>query len=255
MIKLFQRRRKAAGAAEPPPEKKSGKRTYVRLLEFRCRGRLLNSVKTDSLGSVVRIGRAADNDWVVPPQDRVCADYQAELRLGSREMRLQACSGQSIHYRGKAVSSCVLKGNDRVAIGDCELFVKPAELHEARPCDVHRLEFLNGPPRGRAGPAGEGADPDRVRPGERYRYRRGCRLPFPCGNPHRGERGVVDPRSQQPQRHLCQRLQTGAAGTDADGFRRDLRRLYRPEVSGPQRAAHPFADRAEDSDHGGGPFW
>lgn len=145
MIKLFQRRRKAAGAAEPPPEKKSGKRTYVRLLEFRCRGRLLNSVKTDSLGSVVRIGRAADNDWVVPPQDRVCADYQAELRLGSREMRLQACSGQSIHYRGKAVSSCVLKGNDRVAIGDCELFVKPAELHEARPCDVHRLEFLNGP--------------------------------------------------------------------------------------------------------------
>ena len=38
MIKLFQRRRKAAGAAEPPPEKKSGKRTYVRLLDRPRRG-------------------------------------------------------------------------------------------------------------------------------------------------------------------------------------------------------------------------
>lgn len=148
MIKLFLKSRKKNGAAEPASTVEREKRTYVRLLEFRCRGKLIHSAKTDTLGATVRIGRAPDNDWIIPEQDRVSADYQAELRLGPREMRLQGCGKQTIHYHGRELSGCVLKGNDRVAIGDCELLVKPAEVRDFRPCDVHRLEFLNGPREG-----------------------------------------------------------------------------------------------------------
>lgn len=149
MSRIFHRREKSGDNrkdAKSKPEKI--KRTVVRLLEFRCRGKLLYSAKSDSLGEIVRIGRAPDNDWVIPEQDRVSADYQAKLRIGPREIKLQACGKNSIHLHGRAVSGCVLKINDRVAIGDCELFVKPAEISDTRPCDVHRLEALNGPKAG-----------------------------------------------------------------------------------------------------------
>ena len=148
MSRIFHRRERNEGASETRPEAGKKKRAVVRLLEFRCRGKLLYSAKSDTLGDRVRIGRAEDNDWVIPPEDRVSADYQAELRIGSREIRLQACGKNGIHVHGRAVSSCVLRPNDRVAIGDCELFVKPAEVGNARPCDVHRLESLNGPHEG-----------------------------------------------------------------------------------------------------------
>lgn len=161
MKKLFQRHDGKSGdadqnvssasssAASAPGKKRAGgKHACVHLLEFRCRGKLLCSAKTDDLGPVVRIGRGADNDWIVPPQDRVSADHQAELRIGSRELRLQACGKEVFHLRGRAMASAVLRSGDRVSIGDCELFVKSAEVQDAAPCDVHRLEFLNGPREG-----------------------------------------------------------------------------------------------------------
>lgn len=147
MKNLFRRHQKADETGAPP-EGAPEKRSYVFLLEFRCRGRLVVSARTDSMGRVLRIGRAPENDWVIPPQDRVSADYEAELRLGNREIRLQACGKNGFHVRGKTLTSYVLKGNDRIAIGDCELFVKPAEISDSRPCDVHRLEFRNGPREG-----------------------------------------------------------------------------------------------------------
>ncbi len=145
MRKLFRKHDKRKDGAEQSSGEKERKRTYVRILELRCRGRLIVSVKTDALGEIVKIGRAADNDWIVPEQDRVSSDYQAELRLLPREIRIQACGKNILHVHGRTLSSYVLKPNDRVAVGDCELFVKPAELRDSRPCDVHRLEFLNGP--------------------------------------------------------------------------------------------------------------
>ncbi len=148
MRRLFRKHDRKEDGAEQSSGEKERKRTYVRILELRCRGRLIVSAKTDTLGEIVRIGRAADNDWIVPEQDRVSSDYQAELRLLPREIRIQACGKNILHVHGKTLSSYLLKPNDRVAVGDCELFVKPAELHDARPCDVHRLEFLNGPREG-----------------------------------------------------------------------------------------------------------
>ncbi len=148
MSRIFRRRGKDEGASDIHPKAEKRRRAVTRLLELRCRGKLLYSAKSDTLGDRVRIGRAEDNDWVVPPQDRVSADHQAELRIGPREIRLQACGKERIHAHGRAVSGCVLKLNDRVAIGDCELFVKPAEVRNVRPCDVHRLEALNGPREG-----------------------------------------------------------------------------------------------------------
>ena len=162
MMKLFSKLRKSRAVPSPEKEKK---RAYIHLLEFRCRGRLIVSAKTDTLGSIVKIGRAPDNDWVVPPEDRVAGDYQAELHLDSRQIRLQACGKATFHSRGKTITNALLKQNDRISIGDCELFVKPAEQRESRPCDVHRLEFRNGPREGELVRLGKdliriGSDPD-----------------------------------------------------------------------------------------------
>lgn len=148
MKSLFRKHDKNKDGAAQPSGKKEKRRTYARILELRCRGRLIVSANTDTLGEKVRIGRAPDNDWIVPEQDRVSADYQAELRLAEREIRIQACGKNILHVHGRTLSSYVLKPNDRIAVGDCELFVKPADLRDARPCDVHRLEFLNGPREG-----------------------------------------------------------------------------------------------------------
>ena len=148
MKSLFRKHDKNKDGAAQSSGKKEKRRTYARILELRCRGRLIVSANTDTLGEKVRIGRAPDNDWIVPEQDRVSADYQAELRLAEREIRIQACGKNILHVHGRTLFSYVLKPNDRVAVGDCELFVKPAEPRDARPCDVHRLEFLNGPREG-----------------------------------------------------------------------------------------------------------
>lgn len=148
MRRLFRKHDKTEGGTEHSSPEKKPKRAYVRILELRCRGRLILTARTDTLGETVKIGRAADNDWIVPEQDRVSSDYQAELRLLPREIRVQACGKNILHAHGRTLSSYVLKPHDRIAVGDCELFVKPAELHDARPCDVHRLEFLNGPREG-----------------------------------------------------------------------------------------------------------
>ena len=88
MMTLFQ---KINGKRRNRSQGEKKKRSYVRLLEFRCRGKLIYSAKTDSLGDVVKIGRAPDNDWIIPDRDRVSADYQAELRLEPGEIRLLAC--------------------------------------------------------------------------------------------------------------------------------------------------------------------
>lgn len=129
---------KASAAAKP-------KRVYSYLLEFRCRGRLVYSEKTDDMGELVRIGRSPESDWVIPPEDRSAADFSAQLRLGAREISIVAAKGCQFRFKGKPASQRRLAPGDRIAIGDCELFVSRADSSSDRPCDVHRLEFLNGP--------------------------------------------------------------------------------------------------------------
>ena len=118
MIKLFAGNKRKAEQGE-----KKVKRSYVFLLEFRCRDRLLVCAKTDSLNKTVKIGRAADNDWIIPEQDRVAADYQAELHLDAKNIRIHASGKNRIYIHGRETAGSILKPGDRVSIGDCELFV------------------------------------------------------------------------------------------------------------------------------------
>ena len=156
MKKLFQRHDGKSGdadqnvssasssAASAPGKKRAGgKHACVHLLEFRCRGKLLYSAKTDDLGPVVRIGRGADNDWIVPPQDRVSADHQAELRIGSRELRLQACGKEVFHLRGRGTIRCGSAADlvlfDREELCDCADFASP----HAFCTGIHQV-YVNG---------------------------------------------------------------------------------------------------------------
>ena len=143
MIKLFAGNKRKAEQGE-----KKVKRSYVFLLEFRCRDRLLVCAKTDSLNKTVKIGRAADNDWIIPEQNRVAADYQAELHLDAKNIRIHASGKNRIYIHGRETAGSILKPGDRVSIGDCELFVSASESRDALPEDVHRLEFRNGPHEG-----------------------------------------------------------------------------------------------------------
>ena len=129
-------------------ELSAAKRRYSYLLEFRCRGTLIYSEKTDSMPESVGIGRAPDNEWKIPQEDRLSSDYQARINLSHREATITACKGKNFRNKGKTVTSKKLVPNDRIAIGDCELFVKDYERSSNLPCDVHRLEFLNGPKAG-----------------------------------------------------------------------------------------------------------
>ncbi len=139
---------KTTDGPERPAEKKEKPRAYSFLLEFRCRGNLVCSAKTDELPPLVKIGRSPDNQWIIPPEDRVSAEHQAELRLLPGEIRIQACGKQCFYVHGERMTSWKLRQNDRIASGDCELYVKPAGVKTERSSDVHRLEFQNGPRRG-----------------------------------------------------------------------------------------------------------
>lgn len=120
-------------------------RGYSYLIEFRCRGTLAYSAKTDNLGERITIGRSPENDWIIPAEDRSSGDFRGQLTLTSKDVSLTAIKGGKFRYKGRETSGKKLLPGDRVSIGDCELTVSHAESSADRPCDVHRLEYLNGP--------------------------------------------------------------------------------------------------------------
>ena len=79
----------------------AAKRSYSYLIEFRCRGTLVFSEKTDQMGECVTIGHDPKNDWVIPPEDKTAADFHAQLHLGPRDASIVACKGENFRYRGK----------------------------------------------------------------------------------------------------------------------------------------------------------
>ncbi len=113
-------------------------------LEIRCRGKLVQTFLMDDPDKVLTVGRAEDNDLVIPENDRSCGDHHAKLHIVQNGVKLTACEKNRIHFHGETVSSTVLKKNDRASIGDSEIFVKSAMESARVPCDVHRLETHGG---------------------------------------------------------------------------------------------------------------
>ncbi|MBO4630533.1 MAG: FHA domain-containing protein [Lentisphaeria bacterium] len=113
-------------------------------LEMRCRGKLVLSENTANLKDITTIGKAPDNDWQVSDGDFTCAEHHAKLILSEEGMKLVAMDGCLLYIHGEQVTECSLKKDDRVAIGDSELFVKPPASSARKLCDVHRLEICSG---------------------------------------------------------------------------------------------------------------
>ena len=111
-------------------------------LELRCRDKLILTSNTAELKEVTAIGKAEDNDWRIPEEDGSCAGHHAKLIRSRRGVELVAEEG-TLYFRGEPVSRHFLRKNDRLVLGDSELFVKPAApVREV--CDVHRLEVIGG---------------------------------------------------------------------------------------------------------------
>ena len=114
------------------------------LVELRCRGKRIRIFTMDSAEKELTIGKAADNDQHLPDMDCSSGQHHARLHLVAGGVKITACPGCRIHFRGEALSEAILKNNDRVSLGDSELIVKPSGTSERRPCDVHRLEVSGG---------------------------------------------------------------------------------------------------------------
>ena len=93
----------ARGAANGAAKKAA--RSYSYLLEFRCRGRLVHSEKTDDMPELASIGRSRESYWVIPPEDRSAADFSAQLRLGAREISIVAPRAASLGLRASPQAS------------------------------------------------------------------------------------------------------------------------------------------------------
>ena len=55
-------------------------------LEIRCRGKLVRTILMDDPDTPLTIGRAADNDLVIPEDDRSCGDLYGAGRERSRPL-------------------------------------------------------------------------------------------------------------------------------------------------------------------------
>ena len=64
-------------------------------------------------------------------------------------MKLFSCGGEKFYLRGEPLTECFLRKNDRAAIGDAELFVKPAAKRSIYACDHHRLEVQGSEEKGK----------------------------------------------------------------------------------------------------------
>ena len=145
MMKLF--KRKPKDPAGEVPEKVSEpvgpeERSYCFQLELRFRDKLIVTESTENLDGELTIGKAPDNGWHLPENDRTGGAHHARLQFLAGGIRITACEGHTLYIHGKQVSECMLRRNDRVAVGDSELYVKPSSAKA--PCDVHRLEILSG---------------------------------------------------------------------------------------------------------------
>jgi len=143
MIKFKLQNRFSGLAAGQSAKKASARSGIIYQLELRCREKLVLSVNTSTLKETTRIGKAADNDWLVPETDGSCADHHAKLVLTPKGVEIVAEEGNSLYYHGEQITRHLLRKNDRIAIGDSELHVKQSQLTQ-NACDVHRLEFLGG---------------------------------------------------------------------------------------------------------------
>ena len=124
--------------------RKARKRGVSYCLEIRCRGKLVRTLQLDDPDKTLTIGRAADNDLIIPENDHSCGDHHAIIHIVQNGVKLTACEKNRIIFRGEKLSSAILKKNDRAAIGDSEVFVKSSSEAAYAPCDVHRLENHGG---------------------------------------------------------------------------------------------------------------
>ena len=77
-------------------------------LEIRCRGKLVQDFLLDDPDKSLTIGRAEDNDLVIPENDRSCGDHHAKIHIVQNGVKLTACEKNRVSFHGEKVSSTVL---------------------------------------------------------------------------------------------------------------------------------------------------
>ncbi len=188
-----------------------------------------------------RIGRAADNDWILPDPDRYISSHHCKVEFRAGQWMLEDTSTNGVFINGSDVPASVdgayaLKDGDRLRLGDYEIIVSlderqdfpsdasgqmPAPARSSSGFASRRARAGNGPRR-RAGPhrpvdrRGHQAGPC---PGQRYQRVRGRRPEHvrsqqgvghrPAGNAARRSSNNTVPGKPDPQ-WLC--FAAGCAG-------------------------------------------
>ena len=110
-------------------------------------GTIVAEMRSDALTGPILIGRDPAAAWQPPTGDRTMPAKAAVLQLHDGRPRLKAEKGAAFRLNGVVTHERTLQSGDRIALGDCELFVKTARVSR---CYVpyHRLEPLVGERRG-----------------------------------------------------------------------------------------------------------
>ncbi|MBQ7252509.1 MAG: FHA domain-containing protein, partial [Kiritimatiellae bacterium] len=119
-------------------------------LRLELAGRTICEGRTDAMPPEVRIGRAVDCEWRIPPTDKTASNHHARLyRKRGKWWVEDTASRNGLYCKGEKVSAWCLAAGDQVSIGDCVLSVsRPDERNEGK-AERHRLEQLNGADAGR----------------------------------------------------------------------------------------------------------
>ena len=123
-----------------------------RVLQFRLElgGRIICEGRSDTMPAEVKIGRAADCEWRIPPTDKTASNHHARLYQRRGKWWVEDTGSRNGMYcKGERVSQWCLSAGDQLSIGDCVLAADHAEEREAERAQYHRLEQLNGADAGR----------------------------------------------------------------------------------------------------------
>ena len=97
-----------------------------------------------------RIGRAADNDWILPDPDRYISSHHCKVEFRAGQWMLEDTSTNGVFINGSDVPASVegayaLKDGDRLRLGDYEIIVSvddrqdfPSDASGQMPAPVRR---------------------------------------------------------------------------------------------------------------------
>ena len=120
-------------------------------LRLELNGKILFETQAADVAAEIKIGRAPDCAWRIPPTDKTASNHHAViLKKRGRLVIRDDGSKNGLFAKGVKFTEHKITAGDSIAIGDCRLVAEAAaDKGAAEKLEFHRLELLNGVEAGR----------------------------------------------------------------------------------------------------------